>query len=95
MAGDDVAYSIIVSNRGDIDAFNVLVRDSLHPRAWLALSAADTNGWISSGSVLTNNVATLPAGQTFTLGLVTTVSPDFAGGAAEQRCAGERRGRRH
>ncbi len=70
--GDDVAFTITVTNQGTVDATNITIVDYLP--AGLTLSATDTNGWVASGdNVQTVVPGPLAAGQSVDLTIITTV----------------------
>ncbi len=75
--GQEVTFSIIVSNEGDCDAANVEVTDFLPME--LSLSMNDTNGWLSTGGVITNTIALVPTSNQETLQVLLTIDPLFSG----------------
>ena len=61
-AGDDVIFTIDVTNQGTLDAYNIEVTDRIP--AGMSLSVNDANGWVASGTDATNNSITfLAAGE--------------------------------
>jgi len=75
--GDDVTFTIEVTNQGTIDAQNIDVIDYIP--AGFTLSANDTNGWIAAGTDATNTIAgPLAAGGSTTLDIVLTVDPTIS-----------------
>jgi len=76
-AGDDVLYAIEVCNQGFIDANNIEVTDYFPDG--LSLSILDVNGWMNSGSNVTNVVPSLTAGECTTLNIILTIDTDFTG----------------
>ena len=80
-AGDDVNFTIIVINQGDIDATGVILTDTI-PTGFI-LSPSDTNGWVSSGTTATVPLAgTLLSGTSVPVNLVLEVTNTAALGTA-------------
>ena len=77
-AGDDVIFTIDVTNQGTLDAYNIEVTDRIP--AGMSLSVNDANGWVASGTDATNNSITfLAAGETKSIDIVLTVDASFQG----------------
>ncbi|EIM72767.1 hypothetical protein A3SI_19451, partial [Nitritalea halalkaliphila LW7] len=77
VAGENLAYTITVTNNGPSDAQEVVVTDPI-PMGTTFVSA-DMGGMLENG-IVTWNVGTLPAGETVTLSLVVLVDADLADG---------------
>jgi len=73
--GQDVTFTITVTNQGNVDAANVNLIDYI-PTGF-TLSANDTNGWVASGTDATNTIAgpITANGGTATVDIVLTVDP--------------------
>ncbi|MCL2353197.1 MAG: hypothetical protein FWC69_01050 [Defluviitaleaceae bacterium] len=81
--GEDVAYTIVVTNTGNIDLRSVRVMDFLHPLLEnivvdeLPEGVIRTSSWGPYGrEIAVFNMNTLPAGESITITLTTTVSLD-------------------
>ena len=71
--GEDILYSVVVSNAGLSTASSVVLTDTL-PAGATFVSATPTQGSCSApvGGILTCNLGDLPAGSTATIGVVIT-----------------------
>ncbi len=69
--GSDVVFTIQVFNQGDVDASNVEITDYIP--ASLSLSVNDNNGWIVNGSLVTVNIASIPAGGNASVNIVLSI----------------------
>jgi len=76
--GDDVTFTITVTNQGTVDATSFEITDYIP--AGMTLSPNDTNGWTGppTGPVTVMGGA-LPAGGTITIDIVLTIDPSFTG----------------
>ncbi len=70
-AGDQIGFTITVTNTGDGSAFNVQVSDVL-PAGLTWTEAPDAAGWTISGGVLSFGPATLAAGASTSVHIVAT-----------------------
>ncbi|WP_156810381.1 COG1361 S-layer family protein, partial [Nitritalea halalkaliphila] len=77
IAGENLAYTITVTNNGPSDAQEVVVTDPI-PMGTTFVSA-DMGGMLENG-IVTWNVGTIPAGETVTLSLVVLVDANLADG---------------
>jgi len=77
-AGDDVTYTISVTNQGTVDATSFTVTDYIPTD--MTLSNADANGWTGgpAGPVSITSGA-LAAGATTTIDIVLTIDPAYQG----------------
>ncbi len=78
--GQDVTFSIIVTNEGDCDAANIMVTDFLPPD--LSLSTSDTNGWLAIGNNVMNTINFLSAAvgnNQVIVPIILTIDPLFTG----------------
>lgn len=76
LVGDTLTYTLSVSNSGPSDALAVVVTDTL-PAGVAFVSA--TPGQTSGPNPLVWNLGTIPAGNSRTITVVTTVSPNTSG----------------
>ncbi|MFD2033961.1 hypothetical protein ACFSKL_04110, partial [Belliella marina] len=79
VAGENISYTITVSNAGPSDAQDVTVTDVL-PAGTGFVSA--TNGGTEAGGTVTWNLGTLAAGESVTVDLVLSTSPSLAVGTS-------------
>jgi uncharacterized repeat protein (TIGR01451 family) len=81
--GENLEYSITLTNSGPSDAQNVLLSDVI-PTGTSAISFGQTSGPASSlafdGTSFTATIGTLPAGETATFTMVVNVDPASSGG---------------
>lgn len=76
IAGEDVTWTITVTNNGPSDAQNVSLTDALDARLAFVSAASETDGvTCSETQVVVCSIGIVPAGGTVTITLVTTVSP--------------------
>jgi len=77
--GDDVTFTISVTNQGAIAASNVAIVDYIP--AGFTLSTADGNGWTGPSAGPVNNIIAGPiaSGTTSTVDIILTLDPAFAG----------------
>ncbi|MGY6558297.1 MAG: T9SS type B sorting domain-containing protein, partial [Nitritalea sp.] len=77
IAGENLAYTITVTNNGPSDAQEVVVTDPIP--VGTSFVSADMGGMLANG-IVTWNVGTIPAGETVTLSLVVLVDANLADG---------------
>ncbi|EIM71699.1 hypothetical protein A3SI_20307 [Nitritalea halalkaliphila LW7] len=77
IAGENLAYTITVTNNGPSDAQEVVVTDPIP--VGTSFVSADMGGMLENG-IVTWNVGTIPAGETVTLSLVVLVDANLADG---------------
>ncbi len=76
--GDDVTFTITITNQGSLDAGAITITDFIP--AGMMLSAADGNGWAGPQVGPVTNALTGPiAGGTTTVDIVLTIDPTFMG----------------
>jgi uncharacterized repeat protein (TIGR01451 family) len=87
IAGNNLTYTIVVTNNGVSDAQNIVVSDTLPALlTFVSVSSTDpgfacTAPPVGSGGLITCNKATLPAGASATLTLIGKVNPNTVSGA--------------
>jgi len=82
LAGDQIGFTITVTNNGLGAAFNVNVTDTLPTdagTAWTIDGAGSDAGWSIQGGVLTYGPATLAAGATIKVHVVSPTTPASCG----------------
>lgn len=73
IAGDQLTYTILVTNNGPSDATSVVVADTL-PATLTFVSATTTAGTVANtGNAITANIPTIVSGQSATITVVATV----------------------
>ncbi|MCH7409817.1 gliding motility-associated C-terminal domain-containing protein [Belliella sp. DSM 111904] len=77
IAGEDITYTITVSNAGPSDALNVVVTDAIP--GMTGFVSADNGGMFSEG-VVTWDLGTIGAGENVALTLILSTMPDLASG---------------
>jgi uncharacterized repeat protein (TIGR01451 family)/gliding motility-associated-like protein len=77
LAGENVTYSIKITNNGPSDAYNVFINDSIP----LGLTFVDaTDGGVFANRKVSWTLPTLPSGSAFQVGLVLNVKTDVPDG---------------
>jgi uncharacterized repeat protein (TIGR01451 family) len=79
--GEDIAFTITVGNRGNTDAVNVQVRDTLPPSLVLKSVTATRGQVLVNGNAFIVDIGTLPVSEVITINVVATVAADAAAGA--------------
>lgn len=78
--GEEVTFTLVAGNRGNVDAVNVQVRDSL-PASLVLKSVTATRGQvIVNGNSFIVDIGTLPKTETVTITVVATVAEGAAAG---------------
>jgi len=78
VSGDDVTFTITVTNQGNVDATSYEVTDYIP--TGLTLSSNDTNGWTGSATgPVTVTSGALAAGASTTIDIVLTIDATFTG----------------
>jgi len=75
--GDDITFTVVISNQGTADAYRIEVTDFLP--TGLTLSQHDSNNWQSNGALVSNTVPFLADGDETTLEIVLTINRTFQG----------------
>lgn len=87
-AGQDVTFTITVTNEGNCDASNIQITDFL-PNS-LFLSAMDNNGWMLSGNDIINTIPFISSAigsNQVSIPVVLTIDPLFTGTSIDNQAA--------
>jgi uncharacterized repeat protein (TIGR01451 family) len=79
--GEDLEFTITVGNRGNTDAVNVQVRDTLPPQLALKSVTATRGQVVVNGNAFIVDIGTVGVSETITIKVIASVNADAAAGA--------------